>query len=366
MYIVIITSLIALFLTYQESVGRNKWGMKVGFILLTILACIHYDYGNDYMKYYELSKSFENMPFDLMAIMGGEYYRDPGWVIINFLFNYIGGFFTLVAALSIFQGVVFYRFIKDNVDKKWWWMGMYIYAFSTSFYLLNFSMLRQGFTVAVFLACYPLIKQRSIKGGLIAAVLMYLSSFVHNSALITIPFCFWSFLPVKNGKVWCGIYAVVFIMMYMSRNFLNAVLEPLFATEFAVEYLKTYERSDAGFTGGIGWVLLMLPFFVSMYYLFISDDKDKRSLVMLSAISTMIRPIAMIVPLAGRMGFYFSAYSIAAFPAVYSAIPNKTLRQLLIALYLIITTFDYYKFFFVDITWARYYRVFHTVFDIIF
>ena len=163
MYIVIIISLIALFLTYQESVGRNKWGMKAGFILLTILACIHYDYGNDYMKYYELAKSFDNMPFDLMAIMEGEYFRDPGWVIINVLFNYVGGFFTLVAVLSIFQGAVFYRFIKGNVDKKWWWMGMYIYAICTSFYVLNFSMLRQGLAVAIFLACYPLIKPKEFQ-----------------------------------------------------------------------------------------------------------------------------------------------------------------------------------------------------------
>ncbi len=365
MYIVIITSLIALFLTYQESVGGNKRGMKVGFILLTVLACIHYDYGNDYMNYYELAKSIESMPFDLMAIMEGEYYRDPGWVIINVLFNYVGGFFTLVAALSIFQGVVFYRFIKDNVDKKWWWMGMYIYAFTTSFYVLNFSMLRQGFIVAIFLACYPLIRQRSIRSSLIAAGIMFLTSFVHHSSLITIPFCFWAFLPVKNGKVWCSIYAVVFILMYLSRDFLNAVLDPLFATELAEDYLNTYERSDAGFTGGIGWVLLILPFFVSLYYLFNSDDREKRSLVMLSAISTMIMPIAMIVPLAGRMGIYFSAYSIAAFPSAYSAIPNKTFRQLLIALYLIITSFDYYKFFFIDPTWAEYYRVFHTIFEVI-
>lgn len=366
MYIVIITSLIALFLTYQESFGRNKWGMKVGFILLTILACIHYDYGNDYMEYYNLSISLNNLPFDFKAIMVGEYYREPGWVIINYIFSYVGGFFTLVSALSIFQGFVFYRFIKDNVDKKWWWMGMFIYAFFTNFYVMNFSMLRQGFAVAVFLACYPLIKQRSIRSSLIAAGIMYLVSFVHHSVFITIPFCFWSFLPVKNGKLWCGIYAIVFILMYLSSNFLNEILEPLFATELAEEYLNTYSKSNAGFTGGIGWVLLVLPFFVSMLYLFNSNDKEKRSLVMLSAISTMIMPIAMIVPLAGRMGIYFSAFSIAAFPAAYSAIPNKNLRHFLISTYLLVTTFDYYKFFFIDPTWADSYRDFHTVFEVIF
>lgn len=365
MYIVIITSLLALYLTYLESQGRKKNGMKLGFILLTILASIHYDYGNDYMSYYELSKSLENIPWDFRGIMEGDYYREPGWVIINKLFSYVGGFFTLVTALSIFQGVVFYRFIKNNVDKKWWWMGMYIYAICTSFYVVNFSMLRQGFAVTVFLACYPLIKHRSLIGSLIAAGIMYLTSFAHHSALLTIPFCFWSFLPVKNGKLWCSIYVVVFIMMYLSSNFLNAILEPLFTADLAEEYLNTYERSDSGFTGGIGWVLLMLPFVVSMSYLFNSDDDQKRSLVMLSAISTMISPIAMIVPLAGRMGIYFSIFSIAAFPIAYSSIPNKQMRQALIGLYLLITTFDYYKFFFIDPTWAEHYRVFHTIFEVL-
>ena len=365
MYIVIITSLIALYLTYLESRGQKEGGMKTGFVMLTILACIHYNYGNDYMSYYGVYKEVEITPYDFQSIMAGDIFRDSGWVLLNYLFKPLGGFFVLVAALSIFQGVVYYRFIEKHVDKKLWWMAMFIYVISTSFYVINFSMLRQGFAVTMFLACYSLIIQRNIKSSLIAAAIMFLTSFVHHSAIITIPFCFWFFLPMKNGKLWCVTYISFFFLMYLSSDFMNAILEPLFASEFAEGYLNTYEQVNSGFTGGIGWVLLLLPFFVSLSYMFISGDEQKRLLVMLSAISTMIMPISMIIPMAGRVGIYFSVYSIAAFPTAYFAIPNKSWRQILVVSYLMITAFDYYKFFFIDTTWEKHYRDFHTIFEVL-
>ena len=368
MYIVIFVSIIALLFTVMESRGKMQGGMKKGFYLLTILACIHYNYGNDYPGYYQLYNEISQIPFDLGSILNGDVYNEPGWVLINYLFKYLGGFFSLVAVLNILQNIIFYCFIRDNVNKEWWWLAMIVYVFKTSFYVMNFSMMRQGLAIAIFVACWTLIKTPSLKRNAIAAVIMFLASFVHHSAIILVPFCFWSFLPVKNGKIWATIYISLFLLMYLSRDVLDTILTPLLSTDVAEMYLDKYSQSqEKNLTVGFGFVLLLIPFIVSLVYLFKKDaDNISKSLVMLGAIGTMIGPISLVVPIAGRLGSYFMAFTIATCPITYTSISSVPIKKLLIGLFLLVTLYDYYYFFFVDITWAEHYREFHTIFEVLF
>ena len=126
MYIVIFCSLIALLLTYLESRNQAKGGMKWGFVIVTILGMIHYDYGNDYMFYYDVYKQVTSYRFDLSGILG-DYYREPGWALLCWLFKPIGGFFMMVAVLNLIQNMLVYRTINNYVEKKWWPLSVFIY-----------------------------------------------------------------------------------------------------------------------------------------------------------------------------------------------------------------------------------------------
>ena len=66
----------------------------------------------------------------------------------------------MVAVLNVIQNVIYYKFIKANVERTWWPIAVFIYLFSTSFYLLNFSMMRQGLVIAIFLWMWKYIKNR--------------------------------------------------------------------------------------------------------------------------------------------------------------------------------------------------------------
>ena len=68
MYIVIFFSILVLFLTYLDSRGKMKGGMKVGFVLVAILGAIHYDYGNDYISYLGDYEEITSYSFDLPGI----------------------------------------------------------------------------------------------------------------------------------------------------------------------------------------------------------------------------------------------------------------------------------------------------------
>ena len=359
MYVVIFCSLLALLLTYLESKHRLRGGMKLGFILVTLLGVIHYNYGNDYMAYYDIYKSIVNVPFNFSNVIGGYVYKEPGWALINYAFKPIGGFFMMVAVLNIIQNVIYYRFIKNNVARSWWPVAIFIYLFSSNFYLLNFSMMRQGLVIAVFLAMWKYIKAKKWH---IALVGLILAASVHSSALILLPFSFWGFLKMKNGKVWAIIYLVLFFFLWSADDFLNGVFEALIIFEEFQEY-SYYLKDAESVEFGVGFLINLLPFVVSIYYLMIDKEQTEQNhqLVALATIGFMILPFGQIIPLISRVGMYFGAFSICAFTDSYSIIRNRYMRWIMIGIYVAITLYDYWNFFNNSVYADSYYH-FKTIF----
>lgn len=360
MYIVIFCSFLALLLTYLDSRHILKGGMKWGFILVTLLAVIHYDYGNDYMGYYNIYKGFLGYS-SITSVLDSDVYRDFGWAAINYLFQYLGGFFSLVAVVSIIEGLVYYQAIRRYLPRDLWWFGTFIYLFATSFYLLNFSMLRQGLVIAIFIAVYPLIEN---KKWWLAAPILYLCSFVHGSALLLVPFAFWGFLPIKNGKAWVIAFAVILVAMYLSSQFLASIPQFVMENTDAFEYYEdTYSESDTTTKFGLGFVIYLIPTIVTILFLGNKKaDESTKRLVALSCLGAFFTPLSTVVPMIGRVGMYFGVFRIMALPVSYRAISNKTVRVGLTALYVAIILFDYYLFFNSEV-FGEHYKEFQTIFS---
>ena len=365
MYLVIFCSLIALLLTYLESMDQLKGGMKWGFVIVTILGMIHYDYGNDYMSYYDVYKQVTSYSFDLPGILAGDYFREPGWTLLCWFFKPIGGFFMMVAVLNLVQNIIVYDFIKKNVNKRWWTVAVFVYLFATSFYLMSFSMMRQLFALIVFLGMWKYIEDRK---WWIPLVVFWLLSFIHSSAIILIPFAFWGFLPVNKGKVVGISYAVLLLFLWFSQNFLNDIFSyALTLDDDFAQYADTYGNDNNVLKIGMGFVVNMIPFVLSI--LFLLDKKQNYSkshklMVSLAAISYLITPFAQIIPLTGRLGMYFSIYTIGSIPLIYSNIRKKEIRVVLLSLCLFMFFYDYIIFF-SNPVWVDKYTNFHTIFEVL-
>lgn len=366
MFVVVICSLLAMLLTILETKYRCPGGMKIGFIIITIIGAIHYNYGNDYMSYYRLYNSIIVTPFDWNVIMSGILYREPGWVLLNYFFEYLGGFFVLVAILTIIQNVIIYNFIKKEVDKEWWPFSVFILLFNTSFLLMSFSMLRQYFVACVFLGMWHYIKQ---KKWWVSLTIIYLCSFVHESAIVLLPFSFMGYLPMRKSRFIYIAFAVLIVALWIGGNWLNVLLEETLLFSGTEDYLETYKNVDSSnYSMGLGFVLIMIPLFVGMHYLYNVKNvsENKLQLVILSLLGFAIMPLNLINPMIGRLTSYFAPFQIAAIPLSYGFIKNTNLRSILLLLLIVLTLYDYLKFFLWDPTWIKSYRTFHTIFEVIF
>lgn len=365
MYIVILCSLICLFLTYRDSIGKMNDGMKWGFVIVTLLGAIHYDYGNDYMPYYQGYLDIERLPFNFKAIMAGDYYREPGWAMLLWCSRYIGGFFSLVAVLNIVQNLIIYQSIKKYVERKWWPLSVFVYLFVTSFYLMEFTMMRQFLVMCVFLGMWPFMMSRK---WYIPLVVLYLCSYIHSSSIVLIPFAFCGYLPVRKHRVIGIMYVAIFAILWLMGNVVGDALGYLISMNDSMEnYSNIYAKREGGLNIGIGFIMYLIPIALSAYYLFIHDKKnsdEKTFLVILTSIEYLVTPFAWIIPLAGRMGMYFGIYKIVTIPYIYANIKNKNLQLILLALFIIVICYDYMKFFSPK-GWLEYYSEYHTIFEVL-
>lgn len=363
MYIVVFCSLIALLLTYLESKHVLKGGMKLGFILVTLLGVIHYDYGNDYLDYYDIYNRIIDIPFDWYDLVNGNIYKDPGWALINYAFSYIGGFFMMVAVLNVLQNCFVYLFIKRNVNIKWWPIAIFIYLFGTNYYLLNFSMMRQGLAVCGFLAIWPFIIDRQ---WLKSIVLLWLLSLVHSSALVLIPFAFWGYIPVKRGRTIMCVFSTLFLFLWFSSEYINVIFEGLTMFADFEEYSDAYSNDGGYESVGLGFIINLIPFIVSLIYIAKdkSNDYANRKLVLLASVGAMILPFGRIIHLVSRIGIYFGVYTLASIPIAYGSVRNRVIRWGLMFIFILMTLYNYWLFF-NDGAFANSYREFKSIFSVL-
>ena len=143
MVIVLVFSVLCLLLTYLETSHKLKYGMWFGFVAVTILYCIHYAFGTDYMTYFNKYQAVARSNYSIAAIFDAENWRNGefGWGLLQVLFASISaeyGFFLMVAVVSIIENIIIYRFIRKHVSVNNYVFAVFIYLFTSSFYLFSF------------------------------------------------------------------------------------------------------------------------------------------------------------------------------------------------------------------------------------
>lgn len=363
MIVVVSISVIALFLAILESQKRLKYGLKYGFMLITFLGCIHYDYGNDYMSYYDIYRDVVSQKFTLDNIKDGFSFRDPGWGLMCWLFKPFGGFFTLVAVLNIIQNVIIYKTIKREVKPTWRPFSFFIYLFNCNLYLISFTTMRQMFVAVTFFGLWYFIKQRK---WVFPLIILIICSFIHSSAIILIPFSFWGYIPMRNGQIIGLIYLATIVILWIGKDILNLIF--MFTAENnekLSQYAQTYgDVSNQGLKIGLGFVINLIPMILSIYYLLNQRKtitQENRRLVALATVSSVIEPFTSIILLITRLTQYFTIYTILSYPLIYDNIKNIKIRIILMGFLIFITSYSYIYFFHNE-TWAEHFAEFKTIF----
>ncbi|MEK5417023.1 EpsG family protein [Paenibacillus sp. FSL L8-0708] len=230
-YFLIIFIPTALYLLSEILPRKSNIFKRIAIGFLIIMTSLRYGFGADFFTY--------NAAFDRIRDGISLDAFEPGYIFLNKFISYLGlPFNYLLLVVAIFNYVLLYKAIEENLTKhKWLAMFLFLAYFDLFFYSL--SAIRQSIALSVFMFASRYVKRKQ----LIKYVLwIYFASLFHVTALILIPFYFFynkfsksSFSKLSFVMGGC-ILSYVFLIKYID------LLRPLMNTR--IEYYVFIETSN--------------------------------------------------------------------------------------------------------------------------
>lgn len=365
MLVILFFSIIAIFLAFLDSKERMNGGMKIGIILMTIIAAIRYRYGNDYVSYlddftligkYSISDIIffqEKMQFIDPA------FKDIGAAILYRICKPIG-FIGFIALITIFQGCVYYQFINENVPRKYYWLAVFIYLFDFNNYVLQMSMVRQALVIALFVWSWHFVKQ----GKYLVPILIALVSFtIHKSSIVLAPFVFLSMLSYKNGKVLTIVTLGLTGFFWLAAGTIGDMVGNIMDLELFQLYNDSYAMEETGRIGMARLLLAFVPYLLTLvYFMKPQTENGPRFLVFLSAVGTIILPFSFVIAMMSRLTYYFNIFMVAAIPITLTSVRRPILRLVSVGIFMLLTLYQYFDLFLHSV-YTKSYATFDTIFS---
>jgi transmembrane protein EpsG len=343
----------SVFFSYLAKYKDGEWGLKVSFLFICLFLALRHDFGNDYVTYLNLFYEFSSLedydftnPFSL--------FYEPGWVVLNFLFQSLG-FFSMKIFLALLSCVVYYRFVVKYIPKNLYWLAVFIYVFTPSFLLLQSTAMRQSVGVMIFIFSIDyLIKKRFLP----YLLLILLASLFHYSAIFLIfvyPLIYFN----KKIQILSGVFLILsyFLLFLLSKN-----LAPLFKDLLLNLNDKYSAYTDQGsVNSGFGFI-----YFTFLLVILLFNDKNHTKEIGLiskiSILSFFIIPFGLIIEMSGRFAMYLSPTVVVIYPNLVNNFKAMYVKTLFVVILIIFTFYQFFSFFYSK-TYFPYFFEYQTIFS---
>lgn len=341
--------------------NKNKpYGLRLGFLVLTIMSAIRYDYGNDYWAYYDVFESILYSNFTLLDLLDVKMMiSDPGWSVLCYIFKPLG-FNGFIACISVFVNFCYYKFIRTYVPVNYYAMAAFLYVFDWSIFPVQLSMLRQSIAICVFIIIFKyIIEKKVIK----AFIIILIASTIHKSIIIITPFVLLGYVSEKWIKQICLMTIISFVVVLFASSYVNSLYSYFIVLEAFEKYSYAEKYSDSQI--GIRTLIHTLPSIYTCFLLYnkkIEIDRTNKFLLLIPCIGIVFIPFNQISVIIGRLSFYFNTFTVVAYPQIWINSKSLLIKISLAFVILIVMLFEYISFFNSDIYGDSFY-IYHTIFD---
>lgn len=344
----LIYSLLAIFFAYLSRFKSCKYGLEFAFFILVIFMGVRYEFGNDYAAYmrmfYENTSGnlvFHSYFIDILSSENSEF----GWMFINMLFKPFG-FFTMVFVITCFEYYVLYKLIKKYVSPRWYWFAIFLFTFNSGLMLTGGSMMRQYLAMTILLLSINyLIEGKLIK--YIACILI--SSTIHTSSLFLIPFYWIRLIPQTISNRSFVAMVISAFTYHKIASYLFVILISYLLSSTIFERYGIYDGEARKAEGmGLGVLYYYCLFFIALKsgtYL----TRNEYLLTLFSSLYILIIPFSELFPLAGRLGYYFTYFSVISLPLLAAKMPSRLGAILLVIVSIVFVLKLWYSFFYSDV-----------------
>lgn len=299
------------------------------FIGIFLFSAIRYNFGSDY-------KQYERMFLDLNSRSWKSYDYEIGWVYLN---RYLLNFRVLLIVTSLFNNFVVYNLVKKFVDKKYYWIALFIYLFNPDIFLVNLSMMRQtvatSFILLAFLFC---THKKYIKSILL---LMLAFCFHRTSIICVILYPLWFLIDYKKNVIL--LFLTFLVVSLTALNFFENQMQIIMSIMETDDYGKYMIEGTSSW--GIGVILKFIITFFLLYAYVESKNSDKSFFLIIAAFSFIFIPLSNISVMLMRLSMYFVTYYVFAIPIALENCRKLYLKKVLIFIVLVLFLYSSFAFF---------------------
>lgn len=344
-------NLIAVFFAFLESKKIYRHGLKISFLIIFLFSALRYEYGNDYIAYRDFFEYVNGFAF---FDYSEDLHHEIGWSFFNRIF-YPFGFFTLVAFLSLITCFFYYKFFKKYIPVNYYWFSVFFYVFNPESMLIQFSSMRQTLAIVFFITSLHYIYEKKLIHYLLSVIA---ASFFHTSVLVLSLLYFLRFYKSKLNKTLAASIFFIFICLILFGDFFRPYLE-----DFLYVFFHRYsENQEVGVVGsGLGFLYAALLLVLILLY-----ERFQTGINLfffkLAIVGYFVLPLGLLVMMIGRIGMYFQPILIVVYTLIAVNIKNQKLRGLFLTSFLLVTIFNFYRFFHSEV-WSQFYSTYQTIFS---
>ena len=328
--------LISVLFAYISGITNQTKYLLISFVILLVFLSLRYDFGNDYMAYFEIYDDINDTSWsevkDVSGIGALGETMEFGFIYLLKFFTVFSDFFFFIFANSLLLCAAYFLLIKKYVSLNYAWMGVFLFVFDPNLMLVELSALRQTLAIICFLFSIQYLIKRNVVKYIICILIA--SSF-HYSAIILLPLYF-AFSPKPVLRLEPFIYIGLYLFLLL---FGEVLLHPIEA--FTNTYLPKYlgyvtDAEKANIESGYGLILYSFVYLVLLLFAKRDTEAD-RVMYRIVAIFMILTPLSLILNMLTRMTFYLEPALVVVIPQMLSITTNRLFKISFIALLIFIT-----------------------------
>lgn len=309
MTVYIILMILCVFFTWLQQVGALKYGLKISFILVFLFLALRYDYGNDYIGYF-------NGFLRLQSLQDEDFYfkaNEVGWLYLNYFYKYFFGdigFHLMLVNMAAFTCFVLYRLTTKHIPSKYYTFGVALLLLEPNNILVLSSAMRQSMAVAILLLSMDYLLHRKYMHYIVGILL---ASLFHTSAVV---FILLILLNIVNWRIQIPYVLLVFLVLFFLLNNLTGTFDliNILLESQESEYLSYTKEGFEKKTYGFGFALsVFLYATVLIVNRRIHENIEQNTVIKLVLVALLFLILGLSVEMANRLNYYLIPLTVSAY-----------------------------------------------------
>lgn len=282
------------------------------------------DIGTDTLGYAGMYKSTGNLSLsDFKYEM-----NDKGFAVLQYILNKLHiGFSGFNFLYAVFVITVLSVYIYKESEMPWFSYFLYI---CYGFFMLDFTMVRQTLAMAIVLLAFMIDKNRGVKDFLIFALIVFIASTIHASAIIFMPVWFIKKLPYNSVIV--TLFFVMIAACYLFKSHLTGFLINM-AGNVSDKY-EGYSKVGEGSAGLMLYLMILVTVVFSLFVPKFFKEKKNVTLFYLLCIMLVIFPGVQGGGAIMRIYYYFYMFMIVFIPNMVCSLDTEEKSYFVLIIFL--------------------------------